>query len=958
MIAVRVVVAAVLIGGAVQARSGRGQIPAPAPVPPRVPEQFSPLGFDGLLSYMQAFPGDPNGLPVRQASSAKYWVFQGIALRAPGQGQASAWTTLGPATDLQTTEAFVGSDTASGRVTALAISPKCELTGGCRLWVGTAGGGVWRTDDAMNTTDPQWRWVGHGLGTNCIGSLTIDPTDRTGNTIIVGTGETNFSVTSGAGTGVYRSVDGGDHWVQIPTMILDPVVQPTPIDFTFTRGISTVVIDPRSAQTIYVATASAMLGMTAVRGGQTQTTGFPQPRVGLYKTTDMGTTWTIAWVPPLDPVVPPNPNIGLGVGDAMFGVRHVKLDPTDPTTVYVTAWNNGIFRSAPSLEHGDDSFKPVFAIVGLQRFQDLAMFDLTSAGFNTRMYVYNGSANASTQALYRLDRANVPAATLVTGSGANLTNTSAWVNLSSNDPSSPGYPSAQVCGTQCFYDLVVAVPDGQPNSVYVGGQFTPGLGDSTIRSTDGGATFTSFSSDAENPSKNSHVDVRAIVFHPRNPAIAFVGSDGGVVRNDGTFVDNSGQCQNVSSSLQAACGADLSSVPSQLYFMNKGLQTLQFYNVSLDPQSPLTRLIGGLQDNGTIWQDGTGDPLVWKSLFPFGDGTSASGFHPSRSGVLFASFQSANFYVNFRDGVLANWVRTGDPINASGERQSITQSTGRQFITFDTASPDTQFTGYQHVWRTQDNGGSQAFLEATCGFSNGTSLSICGDWVPLGVAFPFASGSNATSASRLPGDLTGTVYGSDRTGGLVVAAARTPADTGTLWAATNMGRVFIAKNADGPGANVTFVRLDTPSTPMRFISHIVADRRDPNVAVISYSGFNALTPQTPGHIFRLVYDPVAETATFTSLDADLGDLPINTIAYDDLRGDLYAATDFGPLILAQGSSSWQIAGVGFPEALMVDLEILPDRRLLVAATHGLGIYSLMLPPVGTAPTSTSPRRQR
>src|SRR5580698_1561672 len=104
MIAVRVVVAAVLIGGAVQARSGRGQIPAPAPVPPRVPEQFSPLGFDGLLSYMQAFPGDPNGLPVRQASSAKYWVFQGIALRAPGQGQASAWTTLGPATDLQTTE--------------------------------------------------------------------------------------------------------------------------------------------------------------------------------------------------------------------------------------------------------------------------------------------------------------------------------------------------------------------------------------------------------------------------------------------------------------------------------------------------------------------------------------------------------------------------------------------------------------------------------------------------------------------------------------------------------------------------------------------------------------------------------------------------------------------------------------------------------------------------------------
>src|SRR5580700_11115396 len=105
MIAARMVVAAFLIGGVVQAQGGRGQTPAPAPA--SVPEQPSPLGFDGLLSYMQAFPGDPNSLPVRQASSAKYWVFQGIGLRAPGQGQAAAWTSFGPQTDLQTTEAFV-----------------------------------------------------------------------------------------------------------------------------------------------------------------------------------------------------------------------------------------------------------------------------------------------------------------------------------------------------------------------------------------------------------------------------------------------------------------------------------------------------------------------------------------------------------------------------------------------------------------------------------------------------------------------------------------------------------------------------------------------------------------------------------------------------------------------------------------------------------------------------------
>ena len=79
------------------------------------------------------------------------------------------------------------------------------------------------------------------------------------------------------------------------------------------------------------------------------------------------------------------------------------------------------------------------------------------------------------------------------------------------------------------------------------------------------------------------------------------------------------------------------------------------------------------------------------------------------------------------------------------------------------------------------------------------------------------------------------------------------------------------------------------------------------------------------------------------LDADLGDLPINTIAFDDARGDLYAGTDFGPLLLRRGTTTWELAGIGFPEALMVDLEIVVEQRLLVGATHGLGIFYLRLP---------------
>jgi hypothetical protein len=903
-------------------------------------EGFSPLGFEDLRNYEQAFPGTPGSVAVVRASAARYWVFRGIAYRGSTDRQGPAWTSVGPLTSIQDPGAG-RSHTISGRVAALAISPTCAIEGPCRLWVGTAGGGVWRSDEAMRTDDAGWRWIGQGLGTNNIGSLALDPNDATGDTIYVGTGETNSPQNSGAGTGLYRSTDGGDHWTRVSTTIVDPGVSPTAIDFTATRGISSIAIEPGRPGTIYVATTTAMLGMTAVRGGQSQTTGLPQPRTGLYKTVNGGASWTLAWVPPLDPVVPPNPNRSAGAGDTMIGVRLVKLDPRDRQIVYAAAWNNAIHRSAPSLEGGDASFKPIFAVAGLQRFQDLAMFDLTERQGHTRIYAYNGTLAAATQGLYRLDNADVPAATLVSGNGPAATNSGAWIRLTSNDPGASGSTSRSLCSTQCFYDLVVAVPQGRPDTVLLGGVAIPTFGESTIRSTDGGATFFAHSTDAQTPANASHVDVRAIVFHPKNPDIAFVGSDGGVVRNDGTFTSIGDRCQALFGN-PPQCATLLSAVPTRLYFLNRGLQTLQFYNVSVDPRAPLQRMLGGLQDNGTIWMDGTDAPGTWKSLFPFGDGTSASGFHPSRPGVLFASFQSNRFFANFANGALANWVRIDDPIRAANERATITASTGRQFLSFDEVNPDTQFTAFQHVWRTRNNGGNQATLESSCRFSGGSAAAVCGDWVPLGVAFPFQAGSTPESASRRAGDLTADAYGSDRAGGIVVAAERASADAGTLWAATSVGRLFVSKNADAAAPDVAFTRIDTPVMPNRFVTRIVPDRQDANAAFVSYSGFNALTPATPGHVFRVAFNPSTRLATFVSLDRDLGDLPVNTLAVDAALGDVYAGTDFGPLVLKSGSSTWELAGVGFPEALMVDLKLVPSQRLLIAATHGLGIFYLRL----------------
>src|SRR5262245_53522804 len=59
----------------------------------------------------------------------------------------------------------------SGRVTAMAIAPTCTAAR-CTLYVAAAGGGVWRTDKALNGSN--WQFTSGSFGTNAIGSLLID----------------------------------------------------------------------------------------------------------------------------------------------------------------------------------------------------------------------------------------------------------------------------------------------------------------------------------------------------------------------------------------------------------------------------------------------------------------------------------------------------------------------------------------------------------------------------------------------------------------------------------------------------------------------------------------------------------------------------------------------------------------------------------------------------------------
>ena len=872
-------------------------------------------------ALQQAWPAHVDNAFRAEAARKARGAFDQVRYRGKSRGQSGVWRLVGPMTE--STEGSYGNST--GRVTDLAIGPSCN-DDQCRMFVGTAGGGLWRTDRALHPDNPGWRHLGNGLEVNTIGAVTLDPNDASGNTLYVGTGETNFNYSSGAGLGLYKSTDGGDRFIRIPTMITDPVVSPDPIDFAVTRGISQVVVVPGSPETLYIATTTALIGMTAVRGGQSTITGGAQGRVGLYRTTDGGASWTLLFDVPINEYS--SPDTPDGIYEQISGVKDVQLDPQDAETIYISVADDGLYRSSPALEGGDASFHKLFQLDAPDRTASYAAFDMTVKDGKTRIYLYNGIGNdfAAKQGLFRLDDARVAHDDLF-AAGAN---TNAWMDMTYPLVNPEDHQDAIICGAQCVYDLVVATPDGQPDTVYLGGQLNASLRAPVVASTNGGESFQSHRVDLQTPLNAPHVDVRSIVFNPENSDMAFVGSDGGVVRNNGRFGDGRYHCEETYGASPGTpffeiCQAGMQRIPEEWVFMNRGLAAMQLYNISADPRQPLKRIMAGTQDNSTQWHDGTESAKNWSKVFGLGDGTSANGFHRDNPDILFASFQSFFFFTNFTGARedIDSWYFTAMPFFFSGELLDPVGPSGRQFITFDPTDADTQYTGFEHVWRTRNNGGALADLQAkNCNYRGQWSFD-CGDWQPLGEF------------------LTRDAYGPDRAGGVITAAERSSGDTGTLWAATTLGRVFVTKNVDDDHEAVDFKRLDSAETPPRFISGIAVDNENPDRAFISYSGFNAVTPDQPGHVFQVDYD--GEGATFTSMDHNLQDLPINHIVRDDLTGDLYAATDYGVLVLRDGTTRWEQAGEGLPVVLTPHLEIHPEHRLLFAATHGLGGWYLNLP---------------
>lgn len=146
----------------------------------------------------------------------------------------------------------IGPAVMGGRITAIDgvnSSPKT-------VYVGTAGGGVWKSTTAGMTFEPIFEKYPQSIG--CV---TIDQNKP--ETIWVGTGESNMRNSVAVGLGLYKTTDAGRNW--------------TRVGLENSEHIAKVVLHPTDGNTVYVAVPGKLWS--------------DSPDRGLYKSTDGGKTW-------------------------------------------------------------------------------------------------------------------------------------------------------------------------------------------------------------------------------------------------------------------------------------------------------------------------------------------------------------------------------------------------------------------------------------------------------------------------------------------------------------------------------------------------------------------------------------------------------------------------------------------------------------------------------------------
>ncbi|MFZ0332985.1 MAG: hypothetical protein WAN10_09115 [Candidatus Acidiferrales bacterium] len=182
-----------------------------------------------------------------------------------------------------------------GRVETVTGIPGDPLT----YYMGSVGGGVWKTTDAGQTWEPLWN-KGSVFSIGAVAVAYSEP-----NIVYVGTGEACPRGDMAYGDGMYTSTDAGKTWQHI--------------GLTDSRHIGKILVDPHDPNRVFVAALGHVYG--------------PNTERGVFRSTDGGQTWAKVLYK----------NGTTGVADLIF-------DPTNSQILYAAMWT--VQRTPWSLTSG------------------------------------------------------------------------------------------------------------------------------------------------------------------------------------------------------------------------------------------------------------------------------------------------------------------------------------------------------------------------------------------------------------------------------------------------------------------------------------------------------------------------------------------------------------------------------------------------------------------------------
>jgi len=248
----------------------------------------------------------------------------------------------------------IGPAIMSGRISDLEGHPTNPRV----IYVGTAGGGIWKSSDGGSSFTSIF-----DKHAQSIGVIAVDP-KRPDQVIWAGTGETWTRNSVSVGDGLYKSVDGGTNWKKI--------------GFENSDRISSIQINPNNTDEVYVGVLGPLWGDSDERG--------------VFKTSDGGLTWE-----------------KLLAGDNSSGCSDLILDKNNPNILYAafwefrrTAWSFSSGGAKSALHKSTDGGKTWRKIHNGLPAGDLGRFAIALAPSNSNI-IYAAVEAEKDKGLYRSD---------------------------------------------------------------------------------------------------------------------------------------------------------------------------------------------------------------------------------------------------------------------------------------------------------------------------------------------------------------------------------------------------------------------------------------------------------------------------------------------------------------------------------------------------------------------------